>query len=504
MKVRLLYRQQDFINDHELPWQSKQLVQDLELPTLFTAMAGKDDYIYDLVKSVILKSLKSDTDSIIYRQNILKDCLRNPDIVKSIYQISVQALEDKKGHYYGIFNKYPKSKMSDSVDILLYFEAKLDELSNLCSTYSTRFSAEGFKAFFSMINNELSPAYLSQVKMLLKELKSRNSLLFSAELGKGNAGVNYTFRKSREIRKNWLQRLFSSDSSAYTIVIPDRDDSGFRALSDIENNGLAKTAFILEQSAQHIENFFKTLRTELSFFIGCLNLHEQLNKLHHKVCFPVPAESAIRQFSFTGLYDVCLALTTQKPVVGNQLQADKTGLVIITGANQGGKSVFLRSIGLAQLMLQSGMFVPADSYAAELFDGVFTHYIRQEDTQMKSGKLDEELGRMSEIIDHITTHPLLLFNESFSATNEREGSEVARQITDPLMEKQCRIFYVTHMYEYARSYYQAKNPHTLFLRAERNSQGIRTFKLLVGEPLQTSFGKDLYQIIFSPETNTDN
>jgi Fibronectin type III-like domain/MutS domain V len=50
--------------------------------------------------------------------------------------------------------------------------------------------------------------------------------------------------------------------------------------------------------------------------------------------------------------------------------------VIITGANQGGKSTFLRSIGLAQVMMQSGMFVPAESFSSNVCEGLFTHYKR--------------------------------------------------------------------------------------------------------------------------------
>ncbi len=53
---------------------------------------------------------------------------------------------------------------------------------------------------------------------------------------------------------------------------------------------------------------------------------------------------------------------------------------------------------------------------------------------MKSGKLDEELGRFSEIVDSITPDAIVLFNKSFSATNEREGSEIARQITSALLK----------------------------------------------------------------------
>ena len=53
----------------------------------------------------------------------------------------------------------------------------------------------------------------------------------------------------------------------------------------------------------------------------------------------------------TELYDACLALTMKREVVGNELGADDKDLVIIIGANQGGKSTFLRSIGVAQLMM---------------------------------------------------------------------------------------------------------------------------------------------------------
>ena len=123
--------------------------------------------------------------------------------------------------------------------------------------------------------------------------------------------------------------------------------------------------------------------------------------------------------------------------------------MIITGANQGGKSTFLRSMGLAQLMMQCGMFAPAESFCANVCDGLFTHYRREEDVTMRSGKLDEELSRMNGIVDNVRANSLLLFNESFAATNEREGSEIARQIICALLEKGVKVFFVTHLYEFA-------------------------------------------------------
>ena len=71
-------------------------------------------------------------------------------------------------------------------------------------------------------------------------------------------------------------------------------------------------------------------------------------------------------FSCTDLRDACLELQSPDPVVGNDVQGDGKSLVIITGANSGGKSTFLRSVGVAQLMMQCGLFVTAGSYQADV------------------------------------------------------------------------------------------------------------------------------------------
>jgi DNA mismatch repair ATPase MutS len=186
-------------------------------------------------------------------------------------------------------------------------------------------------------------------------------------------------------------------------------------------------------------------------------------------------------------------------VVGNAVDADGKSLVIITGANQGGKSSFLRGIGLAQLMMQSGLFVGAESFDAELCTGLFTHYKREEDATMQSGKLDEELARMSDVVDQIAPNSMLLFNESFAATNEREGSEIARQVVCALLEKRIKVFFVTHLYEFAHGLLDRTMADAIFLRAERLPDGTRTFRLVEGEPLETSYGQDLYREIFAAD-----
>ena len=55
---------------------------------------------------------------------------------------------------------------------------------------------------------------------------------------------------------------------------------------------------------------------------------------------------------------------------------------------------------------------------------------------------------------------------------------------------------MTHLYEFARHVHQMKSENITFLRAERQVDGVRTFKLIEGQPLQTSYGKDLYDNVF--------
>ena len=148
-------------------------------------------------------------------------------------------------------------------------------------------------------------------------------------------------------------------------------------------------------------------------------------------------------------------------------------------------------------MLQCGLFVGADAFAADLCTGLFTHYKREEDATMKSGKLDEELARMSDIADAVAANALVLFNESFAATNEREGSEIARQVVRALLEKRVKVFFVTHLYDFAHGLVERATRDALFLRAERLPDGTRTFKLVKGEPLETSYGGDLYREVFA-------
>lgn len=498
MNVFLMHPARDFKAEPNLSPNADALTQDLELNTVFEAMALGDKYLFKVAQQAVLSSLHT-PESILYRQEILKDCLAHPDVVRQIYRIPIQSTENKRNRWLGYFSRYPSGILSGSRATLEMFVDLLIDLRRIADEHGKNFTSRGFQRFFAMLQKELDDDFFDAADRHLKELKFRGGVLVSAELGMGNEGTNYILRKSNHEEQNWIERIFGSGSPEYSFSLHPRDDHGARALGELRDRGVNLVANAVAQSADHIDSFFNVLRLEMAFYIGCLNLAEQLERLDEPIAFPEPAPANERCFKCTGLYDIALALTMKQKVVGNDVQADQKELLFITGANQGGKSTFLRSVGLAQLMMQSGMFVPAELFSANLSGGIFTHYKREEDSTMESGKFDEELGRMSEIVNHITPDSMVLFNESFAATNEREGSEIARQIVNALLEKRIKVFFVTHQYELAQGFYAMDMENAFFLRAERRASGERTFKLVEGQPLQTSYGQDIYRKVFASE-----
>jgi DNA mismatch repair ATPase MutS len=499
MKAYLMYKDRDFDLKAPLPWNEQDLTQDLELNTLFNAMAGEDKFLFEVAKVAVLTGLKNDQETIRYRQAILNDCLKNSGLVREIYDLAVETIASEKTVWWGYYNKIPSSVLYRANELMQIFVRMLKKLRKFADDHASQFEAEGFTRFFTMLQKELDDEYLARVEDHLKRLKFDRGVLISADLGPGNKGYHYVLRKPNEVQQSWFDRIFGPRLPGYTYTIADRDEAGARALSELKDRGLNHVANALAQSSDHILSFFKMLRTELAFYVGCLNLQEQLAQMGEPICFPTPETPGVGQHAYTGLYDLNLALTMKQRVVGNDGDADGKELILITGANQGGKSTFLRSIGLSQMMLQCGMFAPALSLRANLVDNLFTHYKREEDVTMESGKLDEELSRMSAIIDRLTPHSLILFNESFAATNDREGSEIARQIVTALLNKHIKMFYVTHLYEFAHSLYLKEMGNILFLRAQRQPDGSRTFKIVPGNPLQTSFGEDLYRKVFGAD-----
>lgn len=488
MKAYLMFCNKDFDIKNDPCFGKDTLTADLELKRILENMAQDDKTIYKACEAAIFRPLQS-TEEIEYRQRNLRDALQNPETIRQLYDITVKTEKQRRDSWYWLSSAYLNSTFSSAIELLKLYTEMLMKLRSIADSKLSNFQSEGFRNLFIMLQRELDDDYFDEVRAQLNDLKDKEGMLISATLGSYIQGVSYVLRRKNRKGFWWRWRF------APSFTIAPRDDAGATDLGMRRDRAINEAANALAQAAEHLEGFFAMLRGELAFYVGCLNLADTLRTLGMPICIPsiLPLETKDR--SWQGLYDVSLALTKNTAIVGNELDARGKRLYVITGANQGGKSTFLRSLGQAQLMAQSGMLVGADSFSVPIRRSVFSHFKKEEDAAMKSGKLDEELVRMNQIAEHLEDGALILFNESFAATNEREGSEICRQITKALVENGVEVFSVTHLYTYAASFLEDKD--TQYLRAQRLESGERTFKVVPGEPLQTAFGEDLYQKIFN-------
>ncbi len=499
MKIYLLYKNYNLIENKNKNENVSMLFKDLSLDILLENMSQNDAYIYEKTREIIYNILTESStseDTIIFRQEILKDCIKNRELIYRLYNLLSETIDEEKNIYFGIFGRTADSVLNRSIEVLNLFITRLIEIKNLLLENLSELKSEGLYSFTLKLKEELNDTYTNKIFNLLKELKFKKGMLIKAELGKGNKGTNYNICKFENSKGSFFLKKFTKINNFLSFSVSENDLTGIKTLMKIKSKGISGIANILAQTSNSILKLLNTLKSELSFYIGSINLFERLKKMNLPVTFPSFFSSNNYSLSFDNLYDVTLALSLNKDVIKNDLKEKDKVLYIITGANKGGKTTFLRSIGISFIMMKLGMFVPAGYFKSSPFSRIFTHFTKEEDDTLQSGKLDEELDRLNRIISEIDKNSILLFNEPFETTNEIEGSEISKQIIKALVEKGVRVFMVTHLYSLSSYLFELKENRYEFLRAERLKNGKRTYKIIKGKPLPTSFGKDLYNRIF--------
>jgi hypothetical protein len=159
MKVYLLCQDRDFDFGADLPVGYQALNQDLELTTLLQAMAAGDKFLSEVSAKVLLASLH-DPEAIRYRQQVLADCLAQPEVIREMYAVAVGALQDKRHLWGGYGGSYqtPSSNLSGAVRHLDAYVARLRQLRKIAGDHAGKFRSDGLRALFTTLERDLDEA----------------------------------------------------------------------------------------------------------------------------------------------------------------------------------------------------------------------------------------------------------------------------------------------------------------------------------------------------------
>ena len=534
MKAYLLYPDREWINVKPY-FDEKSIIQDLGLRILYMMAARKvltengevkaidmpDLYIEEIMKKVMLVPLETEAE-IQYRQDILRDCLEQEDFIISLYEVCGELLKawDELGR-----KAKEKVGMKNSVNslvtdiyVLQLFVEKLGRIKELFVSYDDKLYSQGLCALKERLYEVFPDKLQADLTKLLedvsfyvdslgtgeegKEMVKRPQMVMECTLGDGLKLQGFRLEQvATQVKK------YRNPNSTVTKVqefiqsrTPDsvtiqRDTPMQEYASRMEQEVVQYVVSFSSTFVGRFHSFFDQLHLQTAFYRGAVNLKHHMGRFGLKSCFPKVAEKGTLRFE--DLKEVVMCMEQRIEAVGNTCDMEDIMLLIVTGANQGGKSTFLRSIGIAQVMMQCGLMVTARSFESGIFPSLFTHFTRREDSAMNSGRLDEELGRMNQIVEHLGKDSMVLLNESFATTTEKEGSVIAYDIIKALTEAGVKILTVTHLLSFAQRMYEeaAEGQGIEFFSAQRLENGKRTFKMIQHAPELTSFGLDLYEKI---------
>jgi len=217
----------------------------------------------------------------------------------------------------------------------------------------------------------------------------------------------------------------------------------YGTINDIVGNSLKKIRKIIETEFLNNSDFLFDIYDEIRFIGICIKYIYRVQKCGMYLCMPNISED----HEITGLYNPELLGREKSTIVANDAVFDSVGKIhILSGANSGGKSIYLRSVGTAQILFQLGMPIPAKSAKMKIYTSIFSCF-RNKISDITGGSFENECRLIAEILKNVTPDSLILFDEVFSTTNSYDAYLVAKKMLEYIAKSGCSMIYVTHIHE---------------------------------------------------------
>ena len=347
--------------------------------------------------------------------------------------------------------------------------------------------------------------YLARYKVELEEridrfkttIESLDSLLKNAnsnglqQLHKFAANIKKTaeFQEIELRLKEYIQSCQKSDGSFWTQKFLKRAKPKHELLRKEKEE---KLQFLKERlKLKEFEDQIKVYTIVARFF-------RKLSDIGIDVCLPTMMDSRQRCSKIIDVINPVLAAVKGGGVVPNDgyYSPDKN-IYVITGPNNGGKTIFAKTIGLAVLLAHAGFYISARYAEISVVDNIFTQFIKPGDLAKGEGRYFAELRRIKTIFERATPYSLVILDEPCSGTSNDEGVEQSIIILEGFHKLGCTVYFITHMHEIARRI--AENPISGMANLSvgiRFDHGTPLFNYKIREGLiQKSYGVELAEII---------
>ncbi len=222
---------------------------------------------------------------------------------------------------------------------------------------------------------------------------------------------------------------------------------------------------------------------EIRFYFLYLDLMIMLRGKGH--VFTYPEIAVKREVFLEGAYDLALAIGTDTVVPNDFILSQEEKSAVITGANQGGKTTYARSIGQIAVLTALGLPVPCQRACLPLYNAIFSQFTQAEDATVDNGKLKEELLRLRPILQGAGKNSMVILNELFSSATAQDALDMAGRTLELLAEAGAHVVCVTHI-----DGLRLQHAVSMVAQIEKTS-GQRMYKIIRAEPDGQAYANEI-------------
>ncbi len=193
---------------------------------------------------------------------------------------------------------------------------------------------------------------------------------------------------------------------------------------------------------------FVQLIGDVEFYLGACGFSDLAKASGLAVCLP-DLVMQNQPGALHGLFNPLLLAHGIKPVPCDLTTDRHDTTILLTGPNSGGKTRLLQSLGLTQLLAQSGLFIPAKSGSVALAPGLVVSLIQDTKADQVEGRLGMELIRIRGLFERLPPGAMVILDELCSGTNPSEGEEIFELVIAMLTRLKPQAIITTHFLAFA-------------------------------------------------------
>ena len=477
--------------------------------------------LIDLKTSDIGSFFTCDPETIRYRQETFADLFANPELSHTLLKMLPLLSDITELRRMGSDSTASTESYLYSITEVELYTSLMEHLKKGLLPIREKLQSRAFRGLAERVALLTESEYYKELNERLNELTKRVREIKSitvgvnldAQLRPEHAGVlsiNNEYFKSGEILDKILRLDFKANE--YTCIaslVPFRKNQSENqqmalsyafnsAINDVFKTSIRSWRKVVQLYVLENTDFLIRMMPEIEFVVKASELMTRLAERGVPLCRPEIRPLEEKAFSVTGLRNPVVAMKIDGDVIPNDFAFDEEGMIfVITGPNRGGKSVTTCAVGLAFVLAQLGLYVPAEQAVLSPCDSIHTHFPTGSEDTIDKGRLGEECARLDTIFDTLTEYSLALLDESLSSTGSYEASYIASEVLAGFSMARCRCIFSTHLHDLAASVDRInadclpKGGVKIDNMVAAIDEGTRSFKVRRARPDGKSYARDI-------------